>query len=670
MELLNKRWLNILAFILIYSSSLFGQLFPNPADLSTGQGTPGSLDPIWTASEWFTAPPADASGATFTPALINNNCAPGDWANPSSIPPPLNNGNWITGQGADCSQNTTDGYRFFRLELNLPPDCNGYSVTDPGVYSLSFSGYVDNLFTDVFLNGSPLGISGGGYAISNPTSFTINGPWQVGINYIDILIHNVPSGSGTNPYGLLLVADAAAMDNNDTDNDNISDLFDECPCEAGNNPVGCIDLDFYCDVDLIRSTFTNAGCRELEGCWDDCSMYFLNPQYLSGGGAQAFAQNYGANLISVQSQEENDCILSELTRLGYGTGAVIWIGFNDEAVEGTFEWYDQSPVTYTNWAPGEPNNSGNEDCTQIYPAQGTWNDLNCNGYNSMSIIEVNLCPQTVVTAPITMCNGDNATIEVESTILGSFPYDYSWSNGSSQITQNVSPAQSTEYIVTTTDRYNCQTENTVYVDLFPISNLNAGEDENICINDNVTITATGMSAYNWDNGLGAGASHLVSPTVTTTYTVSGTDVNGCIDADEITVHVNPLPIVASSNDIEICMNESTTISASGAQTYSWDTGLGSGENHVVNPTTNTTYTVTGTDNNGCVNTNEVTVTVNPLPTITTNLDTTICFNGIAELEAEGASTYSWDNGLGAGATQNTSPPSNTTYTVTGTDING
>src|SRR5690554_2934741 len=484
MKLLNKGWLNTLAFLLLCNVSLFGQLFPNPADLSTGQGTPGNLDPIWTASEWFTTPPADASGATFTPALINNNCAPGDWANPYSIPPPLNNGNWITGQGADCSQNTIDGYRFFRLELNLPPDCNGYSVTDPGVYSLSFSGFVDNLFTDVFLNGNSLGITGGGYAISNPTSFTINGPWQVGTNYIDILIHNVPSGSGTNPYGLLLVADAAAMNNNDTDNDNISDLFDECPCEAGNNPVGCNDPDFHCDVDLIRSTFTNAGCRELEGCWDDCSMYFLNPQYLSGGAAQAFAQNYGANLISIQSQEENDCILSELTRLGYGTGAVIWIGFNDEAVEGTFEWYDQSPVTYTNWAPGEPNQSGNEDCVQIYPGgtyPGMWNDLDCGSNNSKSIIEVNMCPVVDAGPDLIICEGETATMNSSPTVLGSAPYTYAWNhNGPTNYPNSVSPNVTTEYVLRTEDRYACVGTDTMVVTVNPLPDVDAGPDQVIC----------------------------------------------------------------------------------------------------------------------------------------------------------------------------------------------
>src|SRR5690348_8293162 len=102
---------------------------------------------------------------------------------------------------------------------------------------------------------------------------------------------------------------------------------------------------------------------------------------MSGSAAQALAEGLGANLVSVQSQAENDCLLGALNAIGE-TGT-IWIGFNDEAVEGTFEWYDQSPVTYTNWAPGEPNQSGNEDCVQIYPGgtyPGMWNDLDCGSF--------------------------------------------------------------------------------------------------------------------------------------------------------------------------------------------------------------------------------------------------------------------------------------------------
>ena len=55
------------------------------------------------------------------------------------------------------------------------------------------------------------------------------------------------------------------------------------------------------------------------------------------------------------------------TRSGIGTNSnTYWIGLNDAASEGTFAWVSGEPVTYTNWAPGEPNNAGGEDYVHVY----------------------------------------------------------------------------------------------------------------------------------------------------------------------------------------------------------------------------------------------------------------------------------------------------------------
>lgn len=221
-------------------SSFFGisQSFPNPATLSTGQGAIGTFDPIWQVSPWFTSSPPNPMGLTYTPALINNNCAPGAWVDPASLPAPVNNGNWITGNDANCANNTADGYKYFRLTLNLPPDCNGNSIAISGNYILYLTGYVDNSITDVFVNGTAIGISGGSYSTGSQLNIAIPGPWIPGINYVDIQIYNIPNGSG-NPYGLLLVANSSALTNADTDGDGISDINDLCPCEAGLASNGC-----------------------------------------------------------------------------------------------------------------------------------------------------------------------------------------------------------------------------------------------------------------------------------------------------------------------------------------------------------------------------------------------------------------------------------------------
>lgn len=212
----------------------FGQTFPNPATLSTGQGTPGNIDPLWVVSALYPNNPPNPMSATYSPALINNNCAPGAWVNPAALPAPINNGNWITQNGIPCGDGT-NGYIYFRLQLNLPSACNGSNIATNGNYTLYLSGYVDDIITDVFVNGISQGISGGGFWPGAQLNITLNNSWTSGLNYVDILVRN----TGNGPYGLLMVADYSASLNSDLDGDGIADLNDLCPCQAGSFPDGC-----------------------------------------------------------------------------------------------------------------------------------------------------------------------------------------------------------------------------------------------------------------------------------------------------------------------------------------------------------------------------------------------------------------------------------------------
>ncbi len=210
----------------------------------------------------------------------------------------------------------------------------------------------------------------------------------------------------------------------------------------------------------------------------------------------------------------------------------------------------------------------------------------------------------------------------------------------------------------------------IYVTIYPLPIANAGSDAAICEGTSITLTATGGTSYTWDNGLGVGASHTVAPTTTTTYMVTVTDGNGCVNTDAVEVTVNPLPIANAGSDVAICEGVSTTLTATGGASYTWDNGLGAGASHTVAPTTTTTYMVTVTDGNGCANTDVVEVTVNPLPTANAGSDVTICEGASTTLTATGGTSYTWDNGLGAGASHTVAPITTTTYMVTVTDGNG
>ena len=285
------------------------------------------------------------------------------------------------------------------------------------------------------------------------------------------------------------------------------------------------------------------------------------------------------------------------------------------------------------------------------------------------------CPATftITVHPLPVIVANNVTVCQGGTVnvTASGANTYSWSPGTflsattgSSVT--FSNGATTTYTVTGTDANGCINTDPVTVTVNGNAPINAGPDVAICIGASTTITATGGDTYNWDNGLGAGASHTVSPTTTTTYTVNGTDVNGCLGTDAVTITVNPLPVVNAGTDQTVCAGTSVTLSATGAATYSWDNGITQGV--AFTPTATTTYTVTGTSAAGCINTDQVVVTVNPLPIVNAGPDQTVCIGSSVTLTATGAATYSWNNGVNQGVAF--TPAATTTYTVTGTDANG
>ncbi|PHR49818.1 MAG: hypothetical protein COA32_01405 [Fluviicola sp.] len=188
----------------------------------------------------------------------------------------------------------------------------------------------------------------------------------------------------------------------------------------------------------------------------------------------------------------------------------------------------------------------------------------------------------------------------------------------------------------------------------------------ICDGESTDLSASGGDTYIWDNGLGAGQNHTVSPSTTTTYEVTGTDANGCENTDQIEITVNPLPTVDAGADIVECEGVTITLTGSGTATsYTWDNGVSDGVGFTQSVGT-VTYTVTGQDANGCENTDQVDVTIQTEPTVNAGADIVECEGTTITLTGSGtATTYTWDNGVadGVGFTQ---PVGTVTYTVTGT----
>lgn len=130
-----------------------------------------------------------------------------------------------------------------------------------------------------------------------------------------------------------------------------------------------------------------------------------------------------------------------------------------------------------------------------------------------------------------------------------------------------------------------------------------GSSTSICVGQSATLNASGATNYVW-NTSSTNSSINVAPVSTTVYSVTGTS-NSCSQTKSISITVNSLPSVSSIGSSSlICDGEAAVLSASGATSYSWNTGANT-QSIAVSPTVTTVYTVTGTDANGCSNTSTV-----------------------------------------------------------------
>jgi len=195
----------------------------------------------------------------------------------------------------------------------------------------------------------------------------------------------------------------------------------------------------------------------------------------------------------------------------------------------------------------------------------------------------------------------------------------------------------------------------------------------VCSGNTSSLTVTGASSYTWNPGASTGTTVVVAPTATTIYTVTGINASGCSNTNTISLTVNSLPtLTATASSSAICVGFSASLTATGANSYTWNPGNSSGSSIIVTPTITTIYTVTGTNASGCSNTETVSLTVNTLPTagITNSTGTTTlnCTTTSINLTATGGTTYSWTGGLGSSATATITNAG--TYTVTATAANG
>ena len=320
----------------------------------------------------------------------------------------------------------------------------------------------------------------------------------------------------------------------------------------------------------------------------------------------------------------------------------------------------------------DPSVSGSGSFTITYTLSGS-----CGSKDSV-VITVNPAPTASTSANTPVCAGQSLNL-TGNTLAGAL-YNWHGPNGFTSTLQNpvinnASLTNAGSYSLSVTSG-NCSTSSTVNVTVVSNPTITVSS-ATVCAGITSTLTATGANTYTWLPGTGlsstTGSVVTASANSSQIYTVSGSlgACNAIAGTGSLTIL--SLPIIQITNQT-LCSSTTLTISVNGASTYSWmpGTGLSNTIGSVVTATPGiaTTYTVLGTDVNGCVGSNTLTIQNSPSITSTINTNSVTCYglsNGSVTLTASGGTgtlNYAWSPG---GVTSNTLtniPAGNYSCTIT------
>lgn len=346
-------------------------------------------------------------------------------------------------------------------------------------------------------------------------------------------------------------------------------------------------------------------------------------------------------------------------------------GANDEICFGQTTYMQASGATSYIWSNGSTQTGisvSPTTTTEYYLIGKSAN--NCESRDTFTI--------TVNPLPVVTIQGNAAICEGKSTeLIAQGAKTYVWSP-TTETTDTIRPIISSTQIFTVigTDENGCSSSATKQIKKKDNPKLTYNAPSTICKGKMTSIIVLGANGYKWETGE-TGNTINVIPDEPTTYKVIG-NTDGCLDSLFISINIWELPDVSISGTDKICINQPVTLTAQGANSYIWSTGLQT-DVLTTTPLSTTTYSVTGTDVNGCENTVKHTVTVNPLPDFNIEGDNAVCEGMQANLTAVSNTGESYDyiwtwseNGESRSINDNTVSADiykNTTFTVEAKDQN-
>jgi len=307
--------------------------------------------------------------------------------------------------------------------------------------------------------------------------------------------------------------------------------------------------------------------------------------------------------------------------------------------------------------------------------------------STTSLITVNPLPVPVLTSNSPICNGQSLNLSASG------GNTYSWtgpaaftSTQQNPVINPASPANSGNYVLTAISVNGCTASTTSSITVNPTPVIVA-TGATVCLNQTINLSASGGATYSW-NGPNGFNSALQNPTLANAtipmsgqYTVLMTSAATCTNTAVVNVTVFALPVPVITSNAPVCVGTTLSFTASGGATYQWG-GPNGFASLSANPTiTNVTLLANGiytmiASAGSCSASTTASITINPLPTPTASNNGPICNGQTLNLNAGGATTYTW-SGPGAFSSTNQNPsiatasPTNSgVYTVTVTNANG
>ncbi len=314
------------------------------------------------------------------------------------------------------------------------------------------------------------------------------------------------------------------------------------------------------------------------------------------------------------------------------------------------------PFSYT-WSPNVSTNDTVENLVA-----GTYNITVEDNNGCAATIQLTIQEPAAMTLATSVhhitCNNANNGYASVSVSGGTPAYSYLWNTVPPQANDTAFNLSQGSYKVVVTDANGCKDSTLVNIINPPVLQANAGQNTSVCSGNNVTLggfpVATGGTpgyTYNWApptflNNPTA-TNPVATPTYAITYTLTVTDVMGCVATSTVSISITQPPQVVISQTDTICVGQNTNLAAnaSNALSYTWApaSSLSNAniQTPVASPTVSTTYIVTVTFAGNCYNTASVPIIVNPLPQINTGGNPELCEGDSVQLSATGGQAYIW-----------------------------